>query len=404
MIPDLGAAAPLSIADIATTKNGAETEVAVVVEPVVAEPVAEVSSVYTGLTTEQAALPEQDQIVQTFIDIPDTELEAPVITSTSPNVATASIRSAPAEEPATNWLVWLAGAGVALFGLLLFFGRLVRDRFGSSPIGAMAPRERRIPESSARTLDVVSEIEVAELGSAEREAAFDDLEDTQENVALDADLIIGSGLQEGSEVDVAQDFGFAAGTELDLELPEEMSSGGLVDAGTDIIPPLNVEMASILESEVMPDEVLEDDDYDMSVIVDATKMPSPDDVTHRDLEAVAVKVDDETLITENYTMNSDVDYNVLEQDYEDEFTATQALSNEIARAAEDLAIRMDDDKDPSMASVAALDVDVTAQLPAGNDDFVDDLDDTGINEAVAVNMKDADSTVEMPSKKRGRSA
>ena len=355
-------------------------------------------------TVINAPIATDGALIQTFIDIPDTQLEAPAVTSTSPNVATASIQSVPAEEPTTNWFVWLAGAGVALFGLLLFFGRLVRNRFGSSPIGALAPRERRSPEIDARTLDVVSEIEVAELGNAEKEAAFDDLADTQENVALDADLIIGSGLQEGSEVDVAQDFGFAATTELDLELPEEMSSGGSVDAGTDIIPPLNVEMASILESEVMTDEVLEDDDYDMSVIVDATKMPMPDDVTQRDLEAVAVDISDEMMITEDYTMSADVDYNVLEQDYEDEFTATQALNEEIARAAEDLAIRMDDDKDPSMASVAALDVDVTAALPADNDDFISDLDDTGINEAVTVNIKNTDNTVEMPAKKRGRSA
>ncbi len=50
-------------------------------------------------------------------------------------------------------------------------------------------------------------------------------------------------------------------------------------------------MDSILESEVLP----EDDDYDMSVIVDATKMPQHEEVTERDLKAVEVESDDETL-------------------------------------------------------------------------------------------------------------
>ena len=53
-------------------------------------------------------------------------------------------------------------------------------------------------------------------------------------------------------------------------------------------------LESILESEVLPDDE-DEDDYDMSVIVDATKMPNPDDVTQKDLEAVPVETSDETL-------------------------------------------------------------------------------------------------------------
>ena len=244
-------------------------------------------------------------------------------------------------------------------------------------------------------LEEVSEIEVT---VAEADP-IEDLEETQENLALDADLIIGSGLQEGSEIDVAQDFGFAATTELDLELPEEMSSYAEADAGTDIIPPLNIEVQSILESEVMSDEaeadttegdtvnaaVIDDtaieDDYDMSVIVDATKMPDTDDVTMLDLEAIPVEVGDETLVSGDYTVSSEVDYTVLEQDYEDEFTATQALNNEIARAAAEIAESIGDLNDTSMAAVAALDI--TAQIPANNDDFISDADETGINAALS---------------------
>ncbi|MDA0705284.1 MAG: hypothetical protein O2805_01355 [Proteobacteria bacterium] len=159
---------------------------------------------------------------------------------------------------------------------------------------------------------------------------------------------------------------------------------------------------------MLPDVNDIDDDYDMSVIVDATKMPVPEDITQKDLAATPMDTSDETLITGDYTVSHEVDYTVLEQDYEDEFTATQALNIEIVRATTELAARMDDEygydentSEMSMASVTALNI--TAQLPANNDDDISDLDDTGINEAVTVDMSIDDVTVEMPLKK-GKSA
>ena len=115
---------------------------------------------------------------------------------------------------------------------------------------------------------------------------------TAENLALDADLEIGTGLEKGTDMDVAQDFGFAVTTHLDMELPEESAN---VDdrSETDIIAPPGTDESSILKSEMLPD----DDDYDMSVIVDATKMPMPEEVTERDLRAVVVDGGDETLIS-----------------------------------------------------------------------------------------------------------
>ncbi len=415
-IPDFGAAAPLTVASAGLSQSRTVAQ----------------GSIYTGTTPEQIASPftpiEELEVYSTpapaalvaattapaIIDIPDTELEAPVVTSTSPNVASARVQRTPVEESSSNWLLWLAGAGVALIAMLLFFGRLVRSRFGSSPIGAIAPQERRQTDAGGRMLEEVGEIEV----SIAEVDGLDELEETQENLALDADLIIGSGLQEGSEIDLAQDFGFAATTELDLELPEEMSSGQEADAGTDIIPPLNIEMQSILESEVMADEVeddaaeddtfsstviddvaIEDDDYDMSVIVDATKMPQTEDVTMLDLEAIPVEGGNETLASGDYTVSAEVDYTVLEQDYEDEFSATQALNEEIARAAEEIAQSIGELNDTSMASVAALDI--TAQLPANNDDFISDADDTGIN-AVISDDSDNDEVTAKFRAKRGR--
>ena len=426
VIPDFGAASPLTVAPAtpaATTfENPEESNTAT-------------SSVYTGLTEEQSAVPTETiapapelievpdsaavveasaaaatpaaEVVEVseaaatpaaeVVDIPEVELPAPEASASTPNVPAASIRPTRVEESKTNWLVWLGGAGVGLIALLLLFGRMVRNRFGSSPIGEIAPRERRKPESS-HTLEVVSEMEVTE----NEDLTIDELDETQENLALDADLIIGSGLQEIDEVDVAQDFGFAATTHLDHELTAEMSEDAPVDDAkigkTDIIPPLNIEPQSILESEVLPDDetageiVDENDDYDMSVILDATKVPDPEEATMRDLEAVAVDTGDDTRVTDDYTVSSEVDYTVLEQDYEDELTATQALNEEIARAAAELT----NSADISLASVAALDI--TTEVPANNDDdFVGEADKTGVNPALEDQVDDNDVTAKFKS-------
>jgi len=421
-IPDFGAAG----ADVFSTATAnVAPEVTANPEPVSSEPVSsepvssaavssaavsfeaagsEPASVDPASNSDNPYVGASDFVAPTVIDIPDTELEGPRVTSSSPNVAAASIRPAAVEAPSTNWWLWLIGAGFALLGTLLLFGRLLRERFASSPIGAIAVPERRRSESDTQRIEAISAIEVE----------FQELSETQENAllqessALDADLIIGTGLQRGSEIDVAQDFGFSTATALDLELPEEMSSGGSYASSTDIIPPINFELQSILDSEVLPQVMSSDDDYDMSVVVDATKMPLPEDFTQRDLEAVQLETGDDTLITGDYTVSHEVDYKVLEQDYEDEFTATQALNNEITRAAAELAARMDEElgamentAEMSLASITALDI--TAQLPANNDDDISDLDDTGINEAVTVDMHLDDNTAEMPVKK-GKSA
>jgi len=235
----------------------------------------------------------------------------------------------------------------------VLFGRRFRDGFGSSPIAPAA-------------------------GAIDAKIANEPV--ATESLAIDADLIIGSGLQQGTDVDVAQDFGFAATTELDLELPEETSNDDEI-SGTDILPPLGTDESSILMSEVLP----EDEDYDMSVIVDATKMPQPGDVTHRDLEAVQVDDGDETLITGDYTVSKEVDYKIVEQDYQDEMTATQALSAEIMKAA-------DESSELSLATVHELDP--MTQMPIQDQNEIGDDDDTGINPTI--NMEADHDTIEMP--------
>ncbi len=398
-IPDFGVDVPLMVADrnILTGKGPSTAYPGVTVgqateqtnsEPVVSEPVVS-EPIFSDNAYAFTSEPDGDS----SIIIPDTQLESPEVTSTSPNVPTATIQATPADSSSTNWLAWLGGAGLALIAGMLYLGRRARGRFASSPIGVVvAPPQRRRSDDDTQAIEAISK--TVEPGS------YDDAVEnsTEENLVLDADLIIGTGLQTGRDVDVAQDFGFAATTALDMELPEEMSSGTEESLQTHIIPPINIELESILESEVLPD-----DDYDMSVIIDATKMPNTDDVTQRDLEAVPIETSDTALITGSYTVSHEVDYHILEQDYEDEFTATQLLNNEIARAAVALTDHMDakktgasDDDDTSkmpLASVTALDA--TPKASVDGDDDIGDLDDTGINEELTVNMLEAEGTIDM---------
>ena len=139
----------------------------------------------------------------------------------------------------------------------------------------------------------------------------------------------------------------------------------------------------------------------MSVIVDATKMPRPEEVTERDLKAVVVDGGDETLISGDYTVSKEVDYDILQQDYEDEMTATQALNMEIEKAAAEIAEKMEDEEDTTsvtseMPLATVIPIDVTANLPARNDDELIDTDETGVNQEITQEMVTDDNTVEMP--------
>lgn len=308
----------------------------------------------------EAAVPQDelrpgDIIVEPTVSIPDTQLERPEITATSPNEAVSIIRPPVRQESQpTNWLLWGGGGVAALLLALLAFGGRLRDRFGSTPIAPAQPRPK--PAASEPVQETAQEPVIGDI-----DIDISDDSPTAENPALDADLIMGTGLSESSDVDVASDFAFAATTDLDLdlELTKEMAED-TDQPETDIIPPPSADESSILKSEVLPEE--EDDDYDMSVIVDATKMPDPTDVTERDLAAIAVEDDDETVNTGDYTVSQEVDYKVLEKDYEDEMTATQMLNAEIQKASEEIAAN----------------------------------DDTGINPTVS--MEAEDDTVEMPPK------
>jgi hypothetical protein len=296
-----------------------------------------------------------------------------------------AIISTGARSESTSTFMWLLGGGLAIVAALLLFGRRVRNRFGSTLVG------REVAERDTRQADA------AEDTATIAEYDIDDDSPTQENLTLDADLEIGTGLQAGVEVDDAQDFGFAATTNLDIELPFEPEAP-VTDRDTDIIPPFTSNVESILESEVLP----EDDDYDMSVIMDATKMPQPEDVTERDLQAIPVDTQDED--DDSFTINQEGGYDLLEQDYEDELTATQALNLEIERAAAELAndlnAAVDDEPTAILPDTTAPEADdATAEMPARDNEATAEFEasyDPNDTNAVTVNMSNEDKTAEMP--------
>jgi hypothetical protein len=322
----------------------------------------------------------------------DAQIERPATTSAPVEASVIITPTANGGGTAPNWLVWLAGGAIAsIFGLFMFRRRFRGDNAPVEPEANLPNRPRYEDSQTAETANVES------LGV---DLDLTDNSPTEENLTLDADLISGTGLDDNSSADISQDFGFAATTELDIELPfERITAQPEKTDKTDIMPPMRIDAESILDDEVMPEE---EDDYDMSVIVDATKIPQPEDVTERDLKAVEVAIDDETMIAENYSINKEVDFEAVEQDYEDEMTATQALNEEIARAATNIALGLDDSDDndatarsPTLTGIEELEV--TAQMPAQNDDH-SNLDETGINEAITVVTPTDEDTVEMPAK------
>ena len=263
-------------------------------------------------------------------------------------VAAPVINSGPAKNTGTsgawNWLLWLGGTGVALIVGLLLFGRTIRERSGTSGGRAADVPLRRQDDDATQKTRTISDVDF-------------EFEDTinATAISLDADLDAGTGLNSAAEMDVAQDFGFSSTgqvvSELDLEITEAAAREPEASP-TDIIPPNHrEEPVTIVESEELPSDG-DNEEYDLSMIVDATKQPIGDyDATAKDLQAV--RVDESAPMEEDYTLSSAVDYQVLEQDYQDEFTATQAANAEMERIALELASRIDDG-----------DINVTTEIPA----------------------------------------
>lgn len=346
---------------------------------------------------------------------PDTAISA----TTAANPVQPVIETRSATSGSWSWLAWLGGAGIAIFLGLLLFGRSLRQKFGSTPIGdALAAEQGRRRSDRSRRPDRAADVDYE----------FDDAVGDSPSISLDADLGLGTGFRDNADIDVNQDFGFSASEDYAGDFDFEIPAGAgeeREERTTDIIPPNRRidDAVCIVESEVPPSDE-EDDEYDLSMIVDATRQPVVDThLTAKDLKAVPVGAVDDELDSEEYTLSRDVDYKILEQDYQEEFTTTQALNAEIAKAAMELAESMDrkSSSDVTAELPATVDADSTAEitssLPAQpesdltaelttrlighgkavNDEQISDLDDTGINEELTAELPHADDdvTVEM---------
>lgn len=297
-----------------------------------------------------------------------------------------------------SWLMWLGGTGIAIILGLLFFGRSVRERLGG---------ERVVEERRRRSTD---------RGEPPQESSIvDDLSDTlsrAEVLTLDADLDDGTGFDSSPDIAVAQDFSFASsgdyGNDLDLTF-DERSTREPDDVPTDMIAPLSHSDTHsdtvIVDEEVLPgaddENDAEDGDdeqtgYDLSMVVDATRQSFEEsDASTRDLRAVEVtslSSDEDTESTGGYTINEEAGYQLIEQDYEQELTATQALNREIEEAARELSERLDADNTSELPSGADADA-VTAEMASSEDadrtqtSMAEDLEHT------------AEVTTEMPTEK-----
>lgn len=324
------------------------------------------------------ALPAATQTDSPVTSIPNTIINDDSAVRVVPAVGTQSADST-GTSGAWEWLMWLGGAGLALIVGLLLFGRTLRERFSFFGAGAVDIAGRRADDDPTQKTRIIEDVDYN----------FEDAVNSQA-ISLDADLGAGTGLQDAGEIDVAEDYGFMsvgdASGEVDLEITAESAAVQPEETSTDIIPPSHrSDVSTILENEVPPEIKVEE--YDLSMIVDATKQPlGDDDDTAQDLQAIKVDTIPESEDDGNYTLSQEIDYEVLEQDYEDELTATQALNIEVEKAAQELAARMQEDAELT-AEMQPLEP--TNEMPAI--DKTQEMEATGDTDAVATLIPDVSS-------------
>ncbi len=338
-----------------------------------------------------------------IIDIRDIAIDGPQVSQPVPAIISGD--TGDGSSSGWSWLIWLGGAGLALILGLLMFGRQIRQRFGSVAVGAPSVPSRRSDDRAAPQPAVI----------ADTDYELNDDTLNSRSITLDADLGSGSGLQDAAEMDVAQDFGFSAAsvtiTKVDLEISEQAAREEEPQP-TDIIPPERHADSTVLESEILPTEETGSQEYDLSMMIDATKQILEDnDESAKDLMAVALDTDDETK----------ANLQILEQDYEDELTATQALNKEIEEAARALVERMDEvdvnidttemplpaDSESTAEMPLSGDsestAELTAKLPASGDAQNEDFDDSSVIipelavDTAEMPLPDSDATVEVES-------
>jgi hypothetical protein len=335
------------------------------------------------------------------VDIPDSELRGPQVAQPVPSVAVTN-EDEGGISGGWAWLLWLGGAGLAMILGLFLFGRQLREYFGAVPAGVPVVPQRRRDDAQPRPTTI-----------ADVDYNFDATTITGRKILLDADLEDGTGLQGSDELDVAQDFAFSATeSEIDMEIPELPVEEEELPP-TDVMPAQAGDEATILDSEVLPADKAEDDDeddedYSVSMNVDATKQILDDNTaTTKDLQAIMVDTSADVSVEETgeYSLSRSAEYQILEQDYEDELTATQALNKEIEQAARALAEQMDDPegKDKTKEMPASQDPDMTAELTANleapGDAQNEEFGDSGAIPDLMVEMpeSDGDETLDVES-------
>ena len=152
----------------------------------------------------------------------------------------------------------------------------------------------------------------------------------------------------------------------------------------------------------------------MSVILDATKMPRPDDVTQSNLEAIQMNSPTDTMAAveedNEVTAESTIDLTILEQDYENEMTATQALDMDVTQAAMMLAgetgiedgaaesddASYDDDATAAMSLAGVTDDDVKTHVDPDTGEVIILDEDISFDDEFTIHLSNDEETVEMP--------
>ena len=163
------------------------------------------------------------------MSIPDTRDRRTADRVASPNVADGHRQPGRAAND-VDLLTWLIGGGLAIIAALLLFGRRSAPEDGVDAGRPQSPETDRGPTDRNRADAVVDD-----------EYDIEDDSPTEENLALDADLVRGTGLETGIDMDVAQDFGFVPTAEVDLELPFEPEAAARPNTRRTSSPPMHAE-------------------------------------------------------------------------------------------------------------------------------------------------------------------
>ena len=364
----------------------------------------------TPAIDEFAAVPFETPVPATQGDTSESLETGDFVIDTDTSSEPATAAPAGIGETSTSWGWWFGGGILALVGGLFLFGRRRTTPPRTDSVEQRANKPKRyLSESPA--VEVV-ETRVPSRDTSVNDYQLDDDSPTEENLILHADAEQDLDLDNGVDVDLSTGYSFASATALDLELPaetagvqsdEEWSVGASDDSiGQDI----TVEQETVFDKP----GVDEDDDYDMSVIVDATQAVDDSELTSRDLQAIVVD-DDEPLDgagNDGYTISQEVDYDIVVQEYEDELSATQALNAEIERASAELAAivgendaaaNSEEEAEQETAHLASVTpIDATASLTRDESATVLQFDDETAEMPLA---GDDDITTEMPIRSKG---